>query len=465
MTHPTSLESPVLDWAGVEQLLFARARGGMKLGLERMERALAALGHPEWCAPVLHVAGTNGKGSTCAFLESVLRASGRRTGLYTSPHLECFGERMRVDGVPAGESALLAAWMRLQQRVPWLLDDGSEGLTFFECVTLLGLELLASARPQALVVEVGLGGRLDATNIVAPLVCAIAPVGRDHEAFLGTTLTQIAAEKAGIIKAGVPVVSAAQEPEAMVVIERCAREVGAPLSVEGRDFRLEAGAMSEEWTYVSGGSRVEGLRLGLRGVHQQTNAAVALRVLELAADRGLATTADDWRRGLAAARWPGRLERLAWADRPGAVAGDGASRPEVLLDGAHNGHAAVALAASLRALYPGRTLHLLLGVLADKDVRPVLEPLLPLADRIAVTQPPGPRALSAIDLTEQVRSMQREVAIVEGDPLRALEALIDGAGPDDIVVACGSLYLIGALRASWHGRVAGGPAELLRPAG
>lgn len=430
----------------MEAFLFARARGGMKLGLERMERALAQLGHPERAAPAFHVAGTNGKGSVCAFLESACRASGRRTALYTSPHLERFAERFRVDGEPLPDDALLETYAELRARLPWAFADGPEGLTFFELVTLLGFVALAKSRPEATVVEVGLGGRLDATNTVQPLVTCVTPVGLEHQEFLGHTLDAIASEKAGIAKAGVPLVTARQEPEALAAIARRAAEVGSPLSVEGPDFTLEpsGGALA----YVSDRGRLSGVTLGLAGAHQRSNAAVALRALELAAERGLEVAPGARRTGLAGTAWPGRLERVR-------------ARPEVVLDGAHNPHAAVALAAAVRQLYAGRTLHLVLGLLADKDGAPMLELLVPLARDVLATQPSSPRALDAHALAKAMRRLHPRVE-VEVDPRRAIDRAIAAAAPTDLVLACGSLYLVGEMRAHLRGAPSGGPSELLR---
>lgn len=432
----------------VETFLFARARAGMKLGLERMQRALAAADHPERCAPAFHVAGTNGKGSTCAFLERACREQGLRTGLYTSPHLERFTERFRIDGTPVWQAAIEDAFDRLRARVAWAFEPCPEGLTFFELVTLLGFEVLADARPAVQVVEVGLGGRLDATNTIEPAVSCIAPIGLDHEEFLGSTLDRIAAEKAGIIKPGVPVVVARQEPSALAAIEAQARAMGAPLSLEGRDFEVRE--TNGRLDYVSGHDRIEGLELGLLGAHQLSNAAVALRALEVANERGtIRTSLDARRRGIALARWPGRLEIVR-------------REPLVILDGAHNGHAAQALARTLPALLAGRKLRLVLGVLADKSSDPMLDALLPLAHEAWITQPPGPRALPSDELATRARSRTATRLRVEPEATRALEQAVGASAREDAVLGCGSLYLAGLLRAHLNGTTAGGPSEILR---
>jgi dihydrofolate synthase / folylpolyglutamate synthase len=230
----------------LKRLLFERSNFGMKLGLARMRAALALLADPHRCAPVLHVAGTNGKGSTCAFTERSLRAAGLKTGLYTSPHLRHFCERIRVAGEPISEEEAADLLGELLRRVPWALSGGPEGpadgdgLTFFEIATLLAFLAFARAGVEVMVIEVGLGGRLDATNVVEPLACAIAPLGLEHQQYLGHTLAQIAAEKAGIIKEGVPVVSAGQPLEAARVLEQVARARSARLLRPGRDYRFES---------------------------------------------------------------------------------------------------------------------------------------------------------------------------------------------------------------------------------
>jgi len=431
--------------AAMEAFLFGRARAGMKLGLERMEHALAALGHPERAAPVLHVAGTNGKGSTCALLERSLRAAGRRTALYTSPHLEAFAERFRIDFAPFDEARLCATFDELRTRVPWAFADTSEGLTFFELVTLLGFAALERARPDVAIVEVGLGGRLDATNVVSPAVCCITPIGLDHQEFLGPDLASIAAEKAGITKPGVPVVSARQAPEALAVIAHAATAAGAPLEIEGRDFTLAPEA--DGLVYRSRDRVLTHLTLGLAGPHQHTNAAVALRALELS---GLVVDEAAMRTGLSEATWPGRFERIDTA-------------PDTYLDGAHNGHAAEALAATLRAERPGETWQLVLGLLADKDAGPVLDALAPLAACVHVTEPPSPRALGREALASMLRSRGVD-AVVHTSPGEALAAARVEAGRQGAVIACGSLYLVGALRAAVRGAVPTGPSEWLQPA-
>ncbi|HWE25250.1 MAG TPA: Mur ligase family protein, partial [Myxococcales bacterium] len=320
----------------LKRVLFVRGNFGMKLGLTRMQEALALLGNPHLAAPVLHVAGTNGKGSTCAFADAALRAAGLKTGLYTSPHLVHFCERIRIGGEPISEEHAAGLLQEIVRRVPWALRD--DGLTFFELATLMGFLAFAEERVQVAVVEVGLGGRLDATNVVEPLACAVAPIGLDHVEWLGPTLEQVAAEKAGIFKKGVPAVSAGQPRAAAEVLVRRAAELAIPLWRPGRDYVFESRDV-RPFCYVGpdnfqvslGEAKEVGSGLALGGHYQRANAALACALLQVAGQRGLPVTAEHVRTGLLGARWPGRLEVVA-------------ERPLVIVDGAHNVHAAHALA-------------------------------------------------------------------------------------------------------------------------
>ncbi len=473
-----------MTFAELKARLFERSNFGMKLGLERMRAALALLGEPHRCAPTLHVAGTNGKGSTCAFAERALRCAGLKTGLYTSPHLRHYCERIRVDGEPVSEETAAALLDEVLQRVPWALAGGpggpgdGDGLTFFELTTLLGFLAFARAGVQVMVVEVGLGGRLDATNVVAPLACAIAPLGLEHQQYLGDTLALIAAEKAGILKPGVPAVSAGQPREAAAVLESVARSVHAPLWRPGRDYRFESRA-ERSFCYQSGGAAPGGgcgtsgwtvrpAALGLLGRHQRANAALACALLEQAARRGLPVTQEHAEEGLALARWPGRLERVG-------------GQPLTLLDGAHNPHAARALAEALpdllasmgrdpgaspgtAAAAAGPSLQGVLGVLGDKDLVGVLRPLLPLFTAVHLCAPRSPRALPALALAAKVRELAPGLlCTVYPSGAEALAGARAAAGPDGAVLACGSLYLVGELLDAVEGRAATAmPSEQLR---
>jgi dihydrofolate synthase/folylpolyglutamate synthase len=383
----------------------------MRFGLERMERALAALGHPERRYPVLHVAGTNGKGSTCAMAAAALSAAGHRVGLYTSPHLVRFNERIAVDGVPVDDATLEARIGEVRRACPWHEAGGEDDrLTYFEFATLLGLLEFAARGVGAAVVEVGLGGRLDATNAIArPAVTAVARIGLDHTQLLGDTVEQVAREKAGIFKPGVPAVAHGDQPPGVVEVLRAeAARVGAPFSVAPADW--------------------EGV-VGLRGPHQHANAGLAAAALRALASRGVAVGDGAIARGIAGAVWPGRLEEVGG----------------VLLDGAHNPQGAAALAAALAALHPGRPVELVFGVLADKDLAGMLLALRPAVRRLHVTAPASPRARPAAEVEALARSLGVE-AHAHGGLREALEcarrAAVDGA----LVAVGGSLYVVGEAR-------------------
>jgi dihydrofolate synthase/folylpolyglutamate synthase len=350
---------------------------GWDLKLDRMRAALARRGHPEARWPALHVAGTNGKGSTAAMLDAVLGAAGHRTGLYTSPHLVDFTERIRVDGrtIPRATVVDLVATLRA--------DLGAAGiaLTHFEFATLIAFEWFAQVGIDVGVIEVGLGGRLDATNLVRPAATAITSIGIDHVEYLGHDLAAIAGEKAGILKPGVPLALGAVPPEAERVIAERAAAVGAPVARAGIDGRLEeeAGALA----FRGPGVRWDGLRLGLRGSFQRENATVALLTLATVRERFPCAPAAV-RDGLAAVRWPGRLAVVR-------------QRPLVVLDGAHNPDGIATLVRELPGVVGGRPVDLVFAVMADKDWTAMLAPLVPRIRRAIVTRvgrrgaPPRPR--------------------------------------------------------------------------
>ncbi len=383
----------------------------MRFGLERMERALDALGRPERRFPVLHVGGTNGKGSTCAMAAAALAEAGLSVGLYTSPHLVRFNERIAVGGAPIDDGALAEAIDTIREACPWH-DRGGEAdrLTYFEFATLAGLLHFARQAVDVAVVEVGLGGRFDATTAVAPKVTAVARIGLDHTQLLGDTVEQIALEKAGIFKPGVPaVVHAHQPPGALDTLRSAALRRGAPFLVAGTGWDGP---------------------VALRGDHQRGNAALAAAALRELARAGVPVSEEAIARGIATARWPGRLEELGG----------------VLLDGAHNPDGAAALAAALAELHPGRPVELVFGVLADKDHAGMLRALAPAVRRLHLVAPATPRARPSTDVYAhaQVLGVVADRHAGLADALRcAREAASDGA----LVCVAGSLYLVGEARA------------------
>ncbi|MBI4237472.1 MAG: bifunctional folylpolyglutamate synthase/dihydrofolate synthase [Deltaproteobacteria bacterium] len=380
-----------------------RSERRMHFGLERMHAACARLQHPELAVPTLHIAGTNGKGSTAAFLAALLRDAGYRVGVYTSPHLCDYAERFTLDGVPAAHAALAACAETTVQ----LTADLS--LTYFEFSTLLAFRYFAATRPDVVIVETGLGGRLDATNVVDPVLVLLSPIAIDHAEYLGRDVAAIAAEKCGIMKAGRPVISAVQLPEVSAVVEESARALGCPL----------------QWAEPIAAS----VPLGLAGAHQRINAGLAWAAAQALRDLG-------WRRGrvasLAEAHWPGRCE---WWSR----------HPAVLFDGAHNPAGVAALVAYLRRIADGRDVGVCFGALADKPVTEMLDLLAPLATRWIAVTPPSARALAAADVAAQLRRCQ---AFVTESALAAVPQLV-AAAPDLLWVLTGSLTLYAPLRAAF----------------
>ncbi|WP_224367194.1 bifunctional folylpolyglutamate synthase/dihydrofolate synthase [Hyalangium versicolor] len=407
----------------------------IKPGLERMHVALEALGHPERRYRSLHVAGTNGKGSTCAFSATALRAAGHRVALYTSPHLERVTERFQVDGAEISRELLGRRILEILERYPEAAATPAP-LTYFEFGTVIAFWHFAQEAVDIAVLETGLGGRLDATNTVTPLVTAITPISFDHMEYLGNTLGAIAGEKAGILKPGVPVVLSRQEPEALDAISRIAAQVGAPVLLEGRDLtshETPSGGLSYRGPRWS----LDGLSLSLRGPHQRQNASVALAALEQLDARGVAVSADAARTGLASAYWPGRLEELS-------------RRPAVVLDGAHNPGGIAVLLSSLDALYPGRRIHAVFGVVADKDRAPMMRALFPRCASIHLTPLDTPRSLAPERYLDEARALCADVRAYA----RLDEALVGArslAGEDDVILCAGSLFLVGAARA-WLAR-------------
>lgn len=418
--------------------LFALEQFGVKLGLDAMRALLAALGDPQDRWPSLHVAGTNGKGSVSAMTERALRAAGLRTGRYTSPHLHRLEERVAVDGVDVAPASFEAALGTVFTAVDRLLADGTlpHSPTFFEVSTAAAFVVFAEARVDVAVVEVGLGGRFDATNVITPVAGAITSIDFDHERHLGSTLAAIAHEKAGIAKAGVPLVVGDVPPEAWAVIARDAGAAGAPLVpvAEGVHANAVPDAGHARLTLRTPNGVYGPVRLALAGAHQSGNAVVAVRLLEtFAARTGRSIPRAAVEAGLTDVRWPARLEWL--------VRGDA----RVLVDAAHNPAGARGLASYLEmARVPPVTL--VTSVMADKDVANVLAPLLPHAAAVIATAADTPRAARAETLADDVRRLA-----TAGQPVRAVpdaraavrEAL-DHARP---VLLAGSIYLVGPLRA------------------
>jgi len=416
------------------EFLYGLQKHGIQPGLETIQALLDRLEHPERRYSSLHIGGTNGKGSTAAMAASMLQAAGYRVGLYTSPHLVDFRERILVNGTMISEERVAA----LTDRVRAVCETPREP-TFFEFTTAMAFQQFADAGIDVAVVEVGLGGRFDATNVLMPTAAAITNVALDHQEYLGTTIGAIACEKAGIIKSGVPVVVGRASDEAAAVLMRVAGERGAPLRRSPGDFKA-AGESPAQFRYDGLGVSYAGLACPLAGRHQLDNAACALALLEVAAGRGLPVSEEAVREGLRAVRWGGRLETVD-------------SRPQIVLDGAHNPDAAAVVAeyvADIRRRRPGSRVVLVVGMMQDKDREGFMDYLLPHADEVIVTQARVPRAASAHELDASLRTRGRTAHVVP-DPADAISLARRLAASGDLILVTGSLMLVGEIQAILRG--------------
>jgi dihydrofolate synthase/folylpolyglutamate synthase len=400
-----------------------------KLGLDRMSVLLESLGSPHRAGEFIHVAGTNGKGSTCAMIESALRAAGVRTGLYTSPHLAEPVERIAIAGRPVSREAFAATFDQVHAAAERLIAAGALDAhpTYFETVTAMAFVAFREAGVRITVLEVGLGGRLDATNVVLPRLAVITPIDFDHEVFLGRSLTSIAEEKGGILKPGAPAVFAVQRPEAAQALAAAAAALGIE-PVWTSDWRVEdlslypGGSCS---TLLHGSRPAYRIDCPLAGEHQVTNAVTAV----VALDR-LGFPAEVIREGIRQTRWPGRLERVSAA-------------PEIILDGAHNPAGARALAAYINRFFDGRHVWLIYGAMRDKAVEEIGSILFPLADQIVATAPKMARALRP----ETIRELADHPRLRTAPTLEEALAIVRReAAPEDAVFVTGSLFLVAEAR-------------------
>ncbi len=394
------------------QFLYDLQMFGAKLGLENTLKLAELAGNPQNKLRFIHVAGTNGKGSTCAMLESIYRAAGLRVGLFTSPHLVAFGERIQVNRRPIGQADIARLAEELKSLFAQFPGEGRP--TFFEVVTVMALRYFAEQKCDLVIWETGLGGRLDATNIVTPLASVITNIQFDHQAWLGDTLARIAGEKAGIIKPRVPVITAVDDPGAFRILFEAARRNESP-------FSLITWAQAEY-------RPLQGLALPLLGEHQRLNAAVAAHVVK-ALRQEIPVSDETIRAGLLNVRWPGRLQLV---ERLGGQ--------RLLLDGAHNIGGAESLRTALKTYFPAQSPTLLLGILRDKDCGTICEILAPLAGRILLVPVNSQRTASAQELAAFCRAANATAEIHEAD---SLKKALDLARSEPFVVIAGSLYLIG----------------------
>ena len=407
--------------------------------LERMRELMVLLGSPEQKYPILHVAGTKGKGSTSALMAAALTAAGKKTGLYTSPHLQDYVERIQIDGRPVSHAGLVELVEHVKPHVAVVPQ-----LTTFEITTAISLLYFAQQNVDAAVIEVGLGGRLDATNVVTPRVSIITSLSYDHMAVLGNTLALIAAEKAGIIKPGVPVVSSPQNEEALAVLEGVAKEQHAPLTLVGRDVVFEAGEHSLDGQTLTIMDRRSPtpisksviLRIPLLGQHQVANAATAYAALEIS---GLNVTDDAIRKGFAGVTWPCRFEIVR-------------REPPVILDSAHNQDSFEKLVQTLEDYFPGRLVLLIFGSSEDKDIAGMLAALKGRLKLVLATKAVHPRAIEPekiVETANRLGVLAETAASVDAALARALELAASGG---EIVLSAGSMFVTAEVKTAWEKR-------------
>ena len=410
------------EYASCLQDLFALQKFGIKFGLSSTSALLERLDHPETDQSFIHIAGTNGKGSVAAFLASMLRSAGLKVGLYTSPHLVRFTERFQINGeeMDRGQAVDLI-------RTVTSAFDPREPPTFFEAVTAMALVHFAGQKTDVSILETGMGGRLDATNVITPLLSIITSISMEHKEYLGSTLLDVAREKAGIIKPGIPVLTGVTQPKVRDLIQSTCREHQAPLYRLG--WEVTARVSRNRLSYHGLQTRLKGLELGLPGRHQGRNAALALAASELMAQRGFMISDQVRRTGIARTLWPGRMHLLS-------------THPRIMLDGAHNPAAIKALARSLQEDSSYQKLIVIIGIMADKAARPMLRAILPLAHHIIFTRPVYDRAMDPGLLRDQAGHLSIGHQVIHSLP-QALETAKAAAGPEDLILVTGSLFTVG----------------------
>lgn len=402
--------------------LYGLQKYGIKFGLSKTSNLLRAFGNPHKGQTYVHIAGTNGKGSVAAFVASILKEAGFKVGLYCSPHLVRFTERFSINGEEISHEKVAALIRELRKAFVT-----NEPPTFFEATTAMALTYFAQEKTDISIMEVGMGGRLDATNVITPCVSAVTNISREHQFFLGSRLLDIAGEKAGIIKEGIDVVTGVTQPAVISLFRSICQENGAPLWRIGKDVRYRT--TSSGFHYYGLKRRLSKLRLGLKGHFQARNAALALAVIEKLERNGFRTSSEHIREGLMNATWPGRMQVVA-------------KKPTILLDGAHNPAAIRALADSIRAEFKYRRLIIVIGVMEDKDIGQLLRGIVPFSDYTIYTKPIYYRAASPEVLMSKASPLGRpgEVAPHLRD---ALERAREIADPRDLIVVCGSLFTVG----------------------
>ncbi|RDW19754.1 bifunctional folylpolyglutamate synthase/dihydrofolate synthase [Oceanobacillus chungangensis] len=412
-----------------ESLAFIHGRQykGMKLGLDNITKLMELLGNPQNKLKFIHIAGTNGKGSTASFINQVLIKAGYKTGLFTSPYLERFNERIKINNQDVPDNQLSDITNLIKTKIDEMEDKPTE----FEIVTAIAFQYFYEQQCDVVVLEVGLGGRFDSTNVIEkPLLSVITSIGLDHQAFLGNTLAEIAFEKAGIIKENSQVLLYPQTSEVEAVIHRVAAERNS--TVDKADFtelKRITNSIDGQTFYYNG---YQELRISLLGEHQLKNAAIAIEAIEILRHAGLTIHEDDMREGLAETKWPGRFEIIN-------------RDPLVVIDGAHNLDGIHALVLNIRQLFSGRRIIGILGILKDKDYQHMIEEVSPVIDQFITVTPDNPRAIPADELASYL--IEHRIPAIAADSYdAAVELAYQESGEKDVICAFGSLYYIGEIK-------------------
>ena len=413
--------------------LYGLEKFGMIFNLTQVERILNAIGDPHKEIQTIHIGGTNGKGSTAAMMSSILQKEGYRVGLYTSPHLIRFTERIKVNGkeIEEEEVAALAGWMRKEIEASGILPP----FTFFDFTTAMALHYFKQKLVDLAILEVGLGGRLDSTNVVDPLIAIITNIAKDHEEYLGKSILKIAQEKAGIIKKGRPLITAATQPLVLRLFSKVCQGKESPYFRVGKEFRYVR-AEDGDFDYEGLNRKLWGIHLNLKGFHQVINATTALGAMEVLEDLGYRVSTHAMIDGLKEVDWPGRLEMVS-------------SSPRVILDGAHNPAGALVLKESLEKEFQYQNLILLIGIMKDKDIPSMLHLLAPLAHHIIFTKPHTDRA-TAPSLLKKALGQNGKKAEIAEDLREAIERGLSLTQEEDLLCITGSLYTVGEARAYFH---------------
>jgi len=419
--------------------MYALGRFGIVLGLSTMERILEKLGNPHKDFISIHVAGTNGKGSVASTLSHILHQSGYKTGLYTSPHLVSFNERIMIDSEEVSNEDVIESYRAVEAA-----NTGERSATFFEISTAMAFYLFRKRKVEYAVIETGMGGRLDATNIISPALSIITNISLEHKSYLGSTLSDIANEKAGIIKAGAPVITAVDQDKVISVIKKIAQEKSVPLYVYRQDFKVRRKKQEGCFTYYGMNNTWQDMRVELKGKHQVDNGALALAACEVLKDVASKISERTIRLGLKATLWPGRLEVVS-------------QNPLIMVDGAHNLMSIHKLSDYLEESHPDKKITLVTGVLDDKSYSAMFKRLLPLCSRVILTQAKTERAIEPEKLFQVAKDLCNDVTIIN-DISEAIRHAESKTAADDMICISGSLYVVGEAKAFFDERSGVGTA-------